>query len=39
MNAIETGGETRTPMRQGALSLDLALAATRSALSEAVVRL
>jgi predicted dehydrogenase len=28
--AIESGGVTRTPMREGALSLDLALAATRS---------
>jgi len=39
LNAIETGGETRTPMRQGALSLDLALAATRSAESAGVVKL
>jgi predicted dehydrogenase len=39
LDAIQTGGETRTPMRQGALSLDLALAAMRSAQSEAVVRL
>jgi predicted dehydrogenase len=39
LNAIETGGETRTPIRQGALSLDLALAATRSAEAAAVVRL
>jgi predicted dehydrogenase len=31
LNAIRTGGETRTPIREGALSLDLALAATRSA--------
>jgi predicted dehydrogenase len=29
--AIRTDGETRTPMREGAKSLDLALAATRSA--------
>ena len=29
--AIRTNGETRTPMREGAKSLDLALAATRSA--------
>ncbi len=29
--AIRTGGATRTPLREGALSLDLALAATRSA--------
>jgi predicted dehydrogenase len=39
LNAIQTGGETRTPVRQGALSLDLALAATRSAESVEVVRL
>jgi len=39
LNAIETGGDTRTPMREGALSLDLALAATRSAESAAVVKL
>lgn len=31
LNAIRTGGETRTPLREGARSLDLALAATRSA--------
>lgn len=30
VRAIQTGGSTRTPMREGALSLDLALAATRS---------
>lgn len=29
--AIRTGGQTRTPMREGALSLELALAATTSA--------
>ncbi len=39
LNAIETGGETRTPIRQGALSLDLALAATRSAESGGVEKL
>jgi hypothetical protein len=39
LKAIETGGETRTPLREGALSLDLALAATRSAESAAVVKL
>jgi len=39
LKAIETGGDTRTPMREGALSLDLALAATRSAESAAVVKL
>lgn len=31
LTAIRTGGQTRTPMREGAQSLDLALAATRSA--------
>ena len=31
LNAIRTDGETRTPMREGAKSLDMALAATRSA--------
>ena len=31
IRAIRTGGSTRTPIREGALSLDLALAATRSA--------
>jgi len=31
LDAIRTGGETRTPLREGAKSLDLALAATRSA--------
>ena len=31
LTAIRTGGETRTPMREGAKSLDMALAATRSA--------
>lgn len=31
LNAIRTGAPTRTPMREGALSLDLALAAARSA--------
>lgn len=30
VNAIQTGAETRTPMREGALSLDLVLAAQRS---------
>ncbi len=39
LKAIETGGETRTPIRQGALSLDLALAATQSAESATVVKL
>ncbi len=31
VNAIQTGGETRTPMRDGAAALDLVLAARRSA--------
>lgn len=31
LTAIRTGAETRTPMREGAKSLDMALAATRSA--------
>jgi predicted dehydrogenase len=31
IQAIRTGGQTRTPMREGALSLELALAATTSA--------
>jgi len=31
LNAIHTNGPTRTPMREGAKSLDLALAATQSA--------
>ena len=29
-NAIRTGGETRTPLREGAKTLDLVLAAARS---------
>ena len=33
LNAIRTGQKTRTPLREGAKSLDLALAATRSAQS------
>jgi predicted dehydrogenase len=31
LTAIRTGGQTRTPLREGAKSLDMALAATRSA--------
>jgi predicted dehydrogenase len=31
LDAIRTDGSTRTPMREGALTLDLALAAVRSA--------
>ena len=30
LNAVRTGGKTRTPLREGARSLDLALAATQS---------
>ncbi|MBI4787243.1 MAG: Gfo/Idh/MocA family oxidoreductase [Chloroflexi bacterium] len=37
--AIVEDGATRTPIREGALSLDLAVAATQSAESKAVVRL
>jgi predicted dehydrogenase len=37
--AIVDDGSTRTPIREGALSLDLALAATRSAESGAVITL
>lgn len=37
--AIRTGGETRTPLREGAKSLELALAAALSARSGAEVRL
>lgn len=39
LNAIRTGGETRTPMREGAKSLDLVLAARRSAETRAEVAL
>jgi hypothetical protein len=39
LKAIETGGDTRTLLREGALSLTLALAATHSAESTAVVKL
>lgn len=31
LNAIRTDGQTRTPLREGAMSLDMALAATKSA--------
>ena len=31
LNAIHTDGQTRTPLREGAMSLDMALAATKSA--------
>lgn len=39
LEAIRTGGETRTPLREGAKSLDLVLAAARSAETHAEVRL
>jgi predicted dehydrogenase len=39
LNAIRTGRPTRTPMREGAKSLDLALAATRSAQTVSEVRI
>lgn len=38
LNAIRSGGETRTPMREGAKSLDLALAAAKSAVERKEVR-
>lgn len=39
ITAIRSGGETRTPMREGALSLEMALAATQSAQTHQEVRL
>lgn len=39
LGAIETGGTTRTPIREGALTLDLALAAVRSAAEGREIRL
>jgi len=39
INAIRTGGETRIPLREGAKSLDLVLAARRSAESHSEIRL
>jgi predicted dehydrogenase len=39
INAIRTNGQTRTPMREGAKSLDLVLAAQRSAEARAEVTL
>jgi predicted dehydrogenase len=39
LDAIRTGGETRTPLRQGAQSLELALAAVRSAEKQTEVKL
>jgi predicted dehydrogenase len=39
ISAIRTGGETRTPMREGAKSLDVVLAARRSAETRAEVAL
>jgi len=38
LNSIETGGETRTPMREGARTLEIVIAAARSAESGEVVR-
>ena len=39
LRAIRGGGPTRTPLREGALSLDMALAAARSAVERREVRL
>jgi predicted dehydrogenase len=39
LKAIETDGQTQIPLREGALSLNLALAATRSAQSGTVINL
>lgn len=39
LNAIRTNGETRTPMREGAKTLDLVLAAVRSNQSRGEIRL
>ena len=39
LDAIRTGGSTRTPLREGALTLDLVLGAVRSAETRAEVRL
>jgi predicted dehydrogenase len=39
INAIKTDGQTRTPLREGAKSLDLVLAATRAAQEQTEVRL
>lgn len=39
ISAIRIGGGTRTPLREGALSLEMALAATESALSHQEVRI
>jgi predicted dehydrogenase len=39
LNAIRTGQKTRTPLREGAKSLDVALAATRSAETRSEVQL
>jgi predicted dehydrogenase len=38
VSAIRTNGETRTPLREGAKTLDLALAAVRSAETRAEVQ-
>lgn len=39
LQAIRTGSQTRTPLREGAMSLDMALAANRSAVEHAEVSL
>ena len=39
LDAMRTGGSTRTPLREGALTLDLVLGAVRSAETRAEVRL
>ena len=39
LHAIRTGGETRTPLREGARSLDLVLAARRSSETHAEIQL
>jgi predicted dehydrogenase len=39
LNAIKTGGETRTPIREGAKTLDLVAAATRAAESRTEIAL
>ena len=39
LTAIRTGGDTRTPLREGARTLDLVLAAARSGETHAEVRL
>ena len=39
IDAIQNGGQTRTPLSEGAKSLDLVLAANRSAATSSEVRL